>query len=297
MGINQQNIMLEPGKSYLLTYYAYPGIFETTTVMPTANGGLNYYDTTGTLKSIPEAPRLPLIKGQYIRKRLFFTMPAGDAPIACKVFFSVLKILEALALSEGICPWLEQGKEVLIVVPSQNDSVFLLGIWDKARARTSRSLMLLYPAADELVGLENTAGASWFDLSFDGRYVALVVNGTLALLDLDELETRIVDTIQPNTLSFLPDGRLIARAVGRRTTVITPDTGEIRVEQPGTYVIPTAQPLNTQVHALMHARDVEHRFKVIRKAPAIRLPQERYISMLKEDKIRFDEWIAAHIEE
>lgn len=81
--------MLEPGKSYLLTYHVCPVMFESTTVFPTANGGMNYTDANGVLKSFPEAPRLPLIRDRYIRKRTFFTMPAGDAPIACKVLFSV----------------------------------------------------------------------------------------------------------------------------------------------------------------------------------------------------------------
>lgn len=204
------------------------------------------------------------------------------------------KLQNALDISEGIHPWLERGREVLVAIPSQDSSVVLLGVWDKERGQASRNLMLLYPMAESLVGLEQTAGASWFDMSFDGLYAALVISRTLTILDLDEVETETITAIQPNTLSFLPDGRLIARAVGRRTTVVTPETGGIRVEQPGTYVVPTTQPLNTQVHALMHAREVEHRFRIIRKPPAIHLPQERYIPMRKEDKISFNEWISTH---
>lgn len=81
--------MLEPGRSYLITYHVRPVVLSGSASMPTASTSISYVDGAGATKSILEAPRLPLIRDRFIRKRMFFTMPAGNAPFVSKVFFSV----------------------------------------------------------------------------------------------------------------------------------------------------------------------------------------------------------------
>ena len=83
--------MLQPGKSYLMIYHVMPVIVtgSISSSMPTPNCSISYVDSTGVTRSIVESPRVPVVRDRYIKKRLFFTMPAGDAPIACKVYVSV----------------------------------------------------------------------------------------------------------------------------------------------------------------------------------------------------------------
>lgn len=203
------------------------------------------------------------------------------------------KLLQVIALSTRIQPWPKRQKEQLLIIPSQGGATMLLCMWDESRGQIARSLRLLYPTMEEMITLDGAAGAAWIDMSFDGSWIAWVMKERATILSLDEMETRVVDTVRANTLSFLPDGMLLIRVVGRQATMINPATGEVFRKRSDNLAVPRRQPLNTRVETRWNTADGEQRVITIASRPnKINIPQERYIPMRKEDKVRFNEWFA-----
>lgn len=86
--VRQENIILQPDTKYLLTYHVRP--YCTGIIVPTS-----YSLITATLDddkpmTLGEAPRVPLIKNQYMKRQYFFTTPNNSAPITARVIISVL---------------------------------------------------------------------------------------------------------------------------------------------------------------------------------------------------------------
>lgn len=86
--VRQENILLQPGAGYLLTYYVRP--VASGTRIPTSSATITYVGEDGKTKIIQEAQRLPLIRDRYMQRRFFFTLPEGSAPIPCKVMIAAM---------------------------------------------------------------------------------------------------------------------------------------------------------------------------------------------------------------
>ena len=57
--------------------------------MPTFSSTISYVNEEGQTKSLLEAPRVPVVRDMYVKKRFFFTMPGGSNPYECKVYLSM----------------------------------------------------------------------------------------------------------------------------------------------------------------------------------------------------------------
>lgn len=202
-----------------------------------------------------------------------------------------LKVRRAMTLAPDIGPKLAPGREELIVIPTQDGETMLVGVWDKARRQTSRPLIMLYPAVSEHATLDNSEGMSWFDMSLCGNYVALIGNDMLYFINLFEMETQVIDTVKVNTLAFQPDGRLLVRAAGNTLTFFDPEIDLCMTERAERYVYPQSQPLNTGVEIGSYDQKEVIQYGLTGRTRKTTVLQERYITMGKKDRERYNEWL------
>lgn len=202
-----------------------------------------------------------------------------------------LKMRRALTLAPACRPRLIPGREELVVMPSSDGGTMLVGVWDRVKGCTTRPLVMLYPSMPECVALDNTVDVKWFDMSLDGDYIALVGNDTLYVINLYEMETQTIDTVKVNTLAFQPDGRLLVRAAGSRVTYYDPAIDMCVVEQAGRYTYPLSQPLNTGLEIGSYSQKEVIRYGLTGRTRKSTTLQERYLTMGKKDKERYNDWL------